>query len=79
MLVAALMAGVVAMNVAVLQLNVGSQKLDRQRASLLARNAELRSRLSSDASTGRILKLARSQLGLVPANPAKTVYIDLGK
>jgi hypothetical protein len=72
-LVAALLAGVVAMNVAVLRLNVASDKIGRQRAALLAKNAELA------AATARIQSLAHHRLGLVPADPDQTVYIRLGK
>ncbi len=78
-LVAALLAGVVAMNVAVLRLNVASDKIARQRAALLAKNAELKSQLSSAAATARIQSLAHNRLGLVPADPDQTVYIRLGK
>src|SRR6266511_4103572 len=72
-LVTALLAGVVAMNVAVLQLNVASDKIARQRAALLAKNAELKSQLSSAAATARIQSLAHNRLGLVPADPDQTV------
>ena len=76
-MVAALLAGVVAMNVAVLRLNVRLDELGRERASLQAQNAALASQLSSAASLARIETLARKRLGLVPADPSQTLYVRL--
>jgi cell division protein FtsL len=76
--VAALLAGVVAMNVAVLRLNVENDKLGRERAALLSKKAEVASQLSSAAATARIQDLARKQ-GLVPARPDETTYLRLGR
>jgi hypothetical protein len=75
---AVLLAGVVALNVAVLQRNLELDGLARDRARLRAENAELASRLSSAAHAGRIAGLARAQ-GLEPADPAKITYVDLGR
>jgi cell division protein FtsB len=75
---AALLAGLVALNVAVLQLNVEIDRLSRERVTLRAENASLSSRLSSNAATPRIEGLARRRLGLVDAPPEATTYIDLG-
>ena len=75
--VAALLAGVVAVNVSVLRLNVELSQAERERARLQAGNAELASKLSSAAATERIERLARTRLGLVPADPARTVYLRL--
>jgi cell division protein FtsL len=77
--VAVLLAGVVAMNVAVLRLNVSYDKLGQQKVDLVAKNASLSSRLSSAAAAGRIEQLARTRLGLAPATPDKTTYITLGR
>jgi len=77
-LLAVLFAGLVALNVAVLQLNVAIDRLSRERATLRAETASLSSRLSSNAATPRIEGLARGRLGLVPAPPEATTYIDLG-
>jgi cell division protein FtsL len=71
--VAGLLAGIVALNVAVLRLNVEVEELDRKRASLIARNAELASDLSTAAAAGRVEELAQSRLGLVP--PEHTTYV----
>jgi cell division protein FtsL len=74
---AVLLTGVVALNVAVLRLNMRYDKLGRTKVDLVAKNAELQSQLSSAAATERIQQQARSQLGLVAANPDTTKYIQL--
>jgi cell division protein FtsL len=75
--VAVLLAGVVAMNVAVLRLNVQLDKLDTQRAHLRADKQELASQLSMAAAAPRIQLQAQKQ-GLVPADPAETAFVRLG-
>jgi cell division protein FtsB len=74
---AVLLAGVVALNVAVLRLNMRYDKLGRTKVDLTAQNADLQSRLSSGAAMQKIQQQARSQLGLVAANPDSTKYIQL--
>jgi cell division protein FtsL len=74
---AILLAGVVALNVAVLRLNMRYDKLGRTKVELSAQNADLQSQLSSGAATQKIQQQARSQLGLVAANPDTTKYIKL--
>ena len=76
-IVATLLAGVVATNVAVLRLNMKLDHLGRERADLRAQNAELSSRLSSAASAPRIQKLAAKRLGLVQATSVQTHYFTL--
>jgi len=76
-IVAALLAGVVAMNVAVLRLNMKLDQLGRERANLRAQNAALSSQLSSQASAPRIQGLAAKRLGLVQATPDQTSYVTL--
>ena len=76
--VAALLAGIVALNVAVLRLNVQLDRLSRERADLRAEHRALQSQLSPAASSQRIQRLAAKQLGLRPADPDSTVYVDLG-
>lgn len=78
-LAAALLAGVVALNVAVLRLNVQLDELGRERANLQAENAALASQLSSAAAAPRIQALARSRLGLVPAEADATTYVELSR
>ncbi|MFL5944323.1 MAG: hypothetical protein ACJ74C_02640 [Gaiellaceae bacterium] len=75
--VAALLAGVVAMNVAVLRLNMKLDRLGRERADLRAENAALSVQLSSAASAPRIQGLAARQLGLVQATAGQTSYVTL--
>ena len=77
-LVAALLAGVVALNVAVLQLNLRLDDLSRERVKLRAENAALQSQLSSASASPRIEGIAR-KAGLVPAPPDATTYIDLAR
>jgi cell division protein FtsL len=77
--VTALLAGVVALNVAVLRLNVQLDDLARERQELRAGNNELASRLSGAEASGRIQALARKQLGLIPAEPDQTTYITLDR
>ena len=75
--VTALLAGVVALNVAVLRLNVELDGLAREKQEVRAGNNELASRLAGLEASGRIESLARTQLGLVPAEPDQTTYITL--
>ena len=76
-IVATLLAGVVATNVAVLRLNMKLDRLGRERSDLRAQNAELSSRLSSAASAPRIQTLAAKRLGLVQATSDQTHYFTL--
>ena len=76
---AVLLTGVVAMNVAVLRLNMTLDRLDRQRAGLRADNAALFSQLSSAAATSRIQQLAMKRLGYVQATPDQSSYVQLGR
>lgn len=75
----ALLAGVVAVNVAVLQLNLSLDRLGRERVQLRADNASLSARLSSASAAARIETQARGRLGLVPADPGTTSYVQLAK
>jgi cell division protein FtsL len=75
--VAVLLAGIVALNVAVLRLNMRLDELGGERANLRAENAALAARFSSSHATARIQALARTELGLVPAEPGETTYIQL--
>jgi hypothetical protein len=75
-LFAALLAGVVAINVAVLRAHVAVTQLDEQRARLRAENQLLASHLSAATSAPRIEAAAR-RLGLVQAPAAAMSYLDL--
>jgi cell division protein FtsL len=72
-----LLAGVVAVNVGVLQLNIRLDSLGRERVQLRFDNARLRSQLSSAGAAARIESQARNRLGLVPADPDTTEYVRL--
>jgi hypothetical protein len=74
---ATLLAGVVAINVAVLRLNMTLDRLGRDGAELRAANAELNSRISSNAAAPRIQAIAAERLGYVPATPDQTTYVKL--
>ena len=75
---AVLLAGVVAVNVAVLRANVAVNKLDQQQMQLQAENAALSSQVSSANASIRIERTARA-FGLVPASASDTSYINLDK
>jgi cell division protein FtsL len=75
--VTVLLAGVVALNVAVLRLNVQLDDLAREKHDLRASNNELASRLAAVEASGRIQALARQRLGLVPAEPDQATYLTL--
>ena len=76
-LVAALLAGVVAINVLVLRLNVQLDDLRHDRADLKAEIASTRAQLSSASANARIETEAASKLGLVEADPIATTYLRL--
>jgi type II secretory pathway component PulJ len=73
---ALLLAGVVAVNVAVLRAHVAVSKLDQERAKLQAQNQALASRLSAASSAPRIEAAAR-RLGFVQAPATAVSYLDL--
>jgi outer membrane murein-binding lipoprotein Lpp len=72
-----LLAGIVALNVAVLRLNVKLDRLNTDREQLRGGNAALASQLSSAAASPRIENLAKLRLGVVPADPTTTTYLDV--
>jgi cell division protein FtsL len=72
-----LLAGIVALNVAVLRLNVKLDRLNTDREQLRGGNAALASQLSSAAASPRIQNLANTRLGLAPADPSATTYVDV--
>jgi hypothetical protein len=76
-LIGVLLSGVVFMNVVVLRMNIRLDHLGRDRARLRADNAALASTLSSALAAARIQAQARKDLGVVPADPSETVYLDL--
>ena len=74
---AVLLAGVVAVNVAVLQLNVQLDQLGRERVQLQAETKRLSSQLSSASANARIESQAKAKLGLVRADPELTYHVQL--
>jgi cell division protein FtsL len=78
-LFAVLLAGVVAVNVTVLRLNLQLDQASRERTELRADVSRLRSQLSSASATSRIDRLAQNELGLVQANSDETIYVHLGR
>lgn len=74
---AALLGGLVALNVAVLQLNVRLDHLTQERADLRAGNAALSAQLSSVEAPPHVVTVAHRKLGLVPAAPEETEYVQL--
>ena len=79
LLLAVLLAGVVAINVAVLRLNLQLDESGRERTELKTDIAQLRSEISSAAATSRIERLAEGELGLVEVDPEDTTYLQLRK
>jgi cell division protein FtsL len=75
---AVLLTGVVALNVAVLRVNMRLNDLNKQQLQLQAQNQTLASQVSSANSSLRIEQIAH-RLGLVPAPATDTSYLDVGR
>lgn len=75
--VATLLAGIVALNVAVLRLNVQAEELEAQRAELAVARDTLEAQLSQGAAAGRIETIAVQQHGLT--HPVQTSYVRLAR
>jgi hypothetical protein len=75
--IGSLLAGVVAINVLVLRLNVELDELRRTRAELKADIATTRAQLSSASANSRIEHEAATKLGLVEFDPNETTYLRL--
>ena len=76
-LFAGLLAGVVAVNVAVLRLNLELDQVGRERTELRADISRLRSELSIASATSRIDRLAVKELGLVKAEYDEMIFVRL--
>jgi len=74
--IACLLAGVVAVNVSVLRLNVRLSNAERERARLQAEISQFELQSSSAASPSRIERAARGT-GLVSADATHTTYVFL--
>lgn len=75
--VAALLAGVVVINVLALRLNVELDELRRTRAELKAEIATTRAQLSTASANERIVDDAATKLGLVEYDPNATTTVRL--
>ena len=75
---ATLLAGVVAVNVAVLQLTMRLDTTSQRRIELQADVARLQGELSSAVSSYRLQQEGRGSLGLVQADSSTTRYVELG-
>jgi cell division protein FtsB len=73
--VAGLLAGIVALNVAVLQLRMERGRLQSEIVQIRAENAGIEAELSTAAAVGRVEAAARGRLGLV--EPVQTTYLGL--
>ena len=71
-----LLAGIVALNVAVLRLNIRLDHMNNESQQLQAENAALGAKLSGAVSSPRIQALAKAS-GFVPADPTTIGYVDL--
>jgi len=76
-IVGVLLAGVVALNVAVLRLNMQLDDVGRERTQLRAENAQLSTQIAARAASGRIVTVARDQLGVAPVTAENRTYLDL--
>ena len=74
--VGVLLAGVVALNVAVLRLNMQLDDASHERTQLRAENAQLSTQIAARAASGRIVTIA-GQLGLTPVTAENRTYLDL--
>jgi cell division protein FtsL len=74
-----LLAGVVFVNVAVLQLNLSLDSTNSQRTKLIAQNAALESQYSALVASQRIQQQAVRQLGLQYSDPSTYGYVNLAK
>jgi cell division protein FtsL len=74
-LIGALLAGIVFLNVALLELNGGLAATSEQAAELRRENADLRSEVSRLSATARIRRLAEAE-GLWMPEPAQVTYLQ---
>jgi len=72
-----LLAGVVFVNVAVLQLNLRLDSTNADRAKLMAQNAALQAQYSQLVASPHVSAAAVKQLGLVYQNPSEYGHVNL--
>jgi hypothetical protein len=78
-LIAALLAGIVAVNVAALRLNLETQRLEQRKDELLTVTAASASELSSLGSAARVESVGMRELGLAQADRVTYVHIRRGR
>jgi hypothetical protein len=78
-LIAALLAGIVALNVAALRLNLETQRLDQRKDELLTDTAAAASELSSLGAATRVESVGVRELGLVEADRVTYVRARPGR
>lgn len=78
-LFAVLLAGVVAVNVTELRLNLELDQVGRERTELRSDISRLRSELSTASATSRVDRLAEQELGLVKADPDEMIFVRLDR
>ena len=76
-LFAGLLAGVVAVNVAVLRLNLELDQVGRERTELRSDRSRLNSELSLASATSRIDRLAVKELGLARAEYDDMIFVRI--
>ena len=74
-----LLAGVVFVNVAVLQLNLRLDSANAERSKLIGDTAALQTQYARLMSSPRISAAATKRLGLQYEDPSQYVYVDLAK
>jgi uncharacterized protein HemX len=74
---AVLLAGVVFVNLLVLQMNLKVDRATQERSQLRATTAQLQSQLSAALASPRIQAQARRVDGLVPADPSTFGHVNL--
>jgi cell division protein FtsB len=72
---AALLAGIVALNVGVLRLNMQAEQLDEEYNRLETRQRKLEADFSDKAAAGRVEGIARHRLGLVRAEDRTYLHL----
>lgn len=77
--IAILLVGIVSLNVVVLRMNIRLDQLGRERAQLQGDNNNLAADVASALAAGRVQAQARKDLGVVPADPGETTYLELPK
>ncbi len=74
--VAALLAGIVGLNVAVLQLRMEGGRLQSEIVRIRAENDSMQAELSTAAAGGRVETIARGRLGLVEATETSYLKVE---